>query len=312
MCRQLHIIFFRRLLSAGEGRYSIDDMTAMTADSELVQRFRDWLTERGRSASTAHAYAGEVERLAAWRGPEPLTELGSGELRRYLAERSEAGDSPATRNVRLAAIRHFFRWLVRTGAADGNPAADIPVAPVPETAPGSLSRDEVRALLDAVDQNPRDRSILLLVLSTGVRVGEVVRLNRSDLSRDAEGSTLTVRSASGSERTVFPSAQATESVEEYLGARDDDCEAMFVSRLGRRLATRTVQTTFATHFRRAGISGSLRSLRHTFAVHRSQSGMDVSHLHDIMGLKLSKAAREYRQTQPDKLRQVASETEERY
>lgn len=287
-------------------------MTSVKTNQQLTRQFRDWLTDRGRSASTVDTYTAEVERLAAWVEPESLADLRPAALRRYFAQRADAGDSPATHNVRLAAIRQFCRWLVRSGTAEANAAADIPARAVAGEKVECLSRSGVRALLAAVGANVRDRTVLLLVLSTGVRVGELVRLNRADLKTDGEGSELAVRTAEGSERTVYPSAQATESLREYLGGRDDECEAMFVSRAGGRLAARTVQTTFARYFRRAGIPGSMRTLRHTFAVHRSQSGMDVSYLQDIMGLKSPQSARIYRQADPDKVREVALRTEERY
>jgi site-specific recombinase XerD len=286
-------------------------MHATLPNQDLTERFGEWLIGQGRSALTTQAYRAELERLAAWAEPAQLPDLQPAHIRRYLSRGRRRGDSPATRNVRLAAIRKFWTWLVSAALVDRNAAAEIPVIRVARAEVEYLSRRSVRALLSALDGRPRDEAIFLVVLTTGVRVGELVPMDQHDVRR-ARGEISIAVKGDEPPRTVYPSQQAGDALDAYLVSRDDDEEALFVSRRRERLAARTIQGAFARHFRRAGVAGSLRAVRHTFAVHRTQSGMEAHHLQELMGYKTLQSAEIYQETVPHDVREVARQTEERY
>jgi site-specific recombinase XerD len=98
----------------------------------------------------------------------------------------------------------------------------------------------------------------------------------------------------------------------YLDSRRDEAIPLFISRAQARLAPRTIQASFAVHFRRAGVEGSVQTLRYTFGVHRSQSGVESHELQELMGYRAFASTKVYRTTDPTRLREIARRTEERY
>jgi site-specific recombinase XerD len=292
-------------------RYNAAAMLTDSYNRGLTEMFAEWLVGEGRADLTAQTYAAELQRLAAWAGPERLSDLDAMQLSRYLRSCRRRGDSPATRNLRLAAIRKFWAWLVLRGIVEQNAASDIPVMRVERGHVSYLPRAAVRALLAALAGNARDTAIFLMVLTTGVRVRELVPMDRDDVEWERAGVSVQVR-GDDPVRTVYPSRQAELALGSYLQGRDDPEVALFVSRRGRRLAARSIQGAFAKHFGRAGIAGSLRTVRHTFAVYRTRSGMDPHYLQELMGFKTLQSAHIYHEVDPEELREVARQTEERY
>ncbi len=287
-------------------------MTRVPACDDPIAAFGRWLTREGRSPGTVRTYCSEIGALEAWAAPTPLSELAAGDLERYLRERLEGGASPSSHNVRVAALRAFYEWYsAGAGRRRGNIAAGLKTMAVAEGETAHLSRDAVRALLGVLEGNLRDTAIMLLVLSTGIKVSELVAADRDDLRYGEEGVELLIKRA-GEWLPVYPSAQASDALKAYLASRNDDNEALFVSRNGRRLAVRTIQGGFARHFKAAGLKGSLRTLRHTFGVHRSEAGMELSHVQRLLGLRTARSVERYRLSQSQDLRAAARYTEQRY
>jgi site-specific recombinase XerD len=286
-------------------------MRVESLNQDLLKQFTDWLVGEEHSPLTTSAYTAELERLATWAAPSLLSDLEPAQLTAYLKRGRRRGDTRATRNVRLAAMRKFWGWLVSIGVVEQNAALDIPILRVTRTGVEHLSRGAVRALLTALHGHVRDTSIFLLVLTTGVQVRELVPMDRQDVTPVREGVAIEVRGADPV-RTVYPSRQAEHSLDEYIDLREDDEPALFVSRRRRRIAARTIQSAFARHFRRARVAGSLRSVRHTFAVHRTQAGMRARQLQDLMGYKTLLSTEVYQEAVPADLQEAARMTEERY
>ncbi len=218
------------------------------------------------------AYTFELEHLSSWAGGRSLARLDEEDLSSYLDSRAEASDTAATHNVRVAALRKFCGWMAREGLTRGNASTELHGRPAERPAVQYLPREAVRRLLEVLYGHTRDTAIFLLVLSTGLRLMELVRLDRPDFEPDGQGAQVEVHAPRGLLRTVYPSHQATEAVVSYLDTREDEAPPLFLSRAGARLAPRSVQGSFATHFREAGVNGSMQTLRHTFGVHRAQSG----------------------------------------
>jgi len=287
-------------------------MMQSTVSEDLISAFGQWLTREGRSPSTVRTYCAELGLLSAWAAPASLADLAPADLDRYVRAADERGASPATHNVRVAALRAFFGWWARTaGGKPENIAAHLGTV---EAEPGEtphLSREAIRALLAVLEGNLRDTAIMLLLLSTGVRVSELVAADRDDVEETEHGVEITIR-APGHQMKVYPSEQASEALLAYLASRKDRNKALFVTRSGRRLAVRSVQAAFARHFRAAGVKGSLRTFRHTFGVHRAAAGMEMGHVQRLLGLRTARSVERYRPETPQDLRMAARQTEEHY
>jgi site-specific recombinase XerD len=287
-------------------------MTQSTLSEDLISAFGHWLTSEGRSPRTVRTYSSELGSLSAWAAPASLAELAPADLGRYVQAGDERGASPATHNVRVAALRAFFGWLASTsGGEQRNIACDLRTLEAEASQTPHLSRKAIRSLLVVLEGNLRDTAIMLLLLSTGVRVSELVAADREDVEETEEGMEIAI-DASGHELTVYPSEQASDALLAYLASRDDLNEALFVARTGQRLAPRTVQASFARHFKAAGVEGSLRTFRHTFGVYRAAAGMEMGHVQRLLGLRTARSVERYRPQGQEDLRTAARDTEEQY
>ena len=273
-------------------------------NDRLILAFQAFLESQGRSQLTVRTYASEVERLSHWVGPGSLSDLGPAELGAYLMQGIESGDTPGTHNVRVAAIKKFCGWLVEAGLARSSAASDLHGQRAARPPVQYLPREAVRELLAVLAGNIRDTAIFLLLLSTGVRLREMVSLDREDFAPEDAGGQVAVRSSAGGARLVYPSDQAIDALLTYLRSRADRELPLFISRFGSRLAPRTVQGSFAIHFRRAGVPGSIQILRHTFGVQHAQSGVDSHDLQELMGYRTPESTRVYRTADRSRLREL--------
>lgn len=282
------------------------------SEDDLIAAFEEWLLDEGRSARTVRTYSSEIGSLRRWVAPASLSELALADLASYVQARDERGNSPATHNVRVAALRAFFGWRANTsGGEQADIASDLRTSTVSKSETCSLPREAIRALLAVLAGNLRDTAIMLLLLSTGIRVSELVEANRDDLGETGGGIELTIKH-SDHELMVYPSEQACDALLAYLASREDSNQALFVARTGQRLAVRTLQASFARHFRAAKVGGSLRAFRHSFGVHRAAAGMEMGHLQQLLGLRTSQSVERYRPDGRENLRAAARNTEEPY
>jgi site-specific recombinase XerC len=249
-----------------------------------VARFLDDLTAgRGFSPKTAEAYRRDLEAWMAFlRGRHggklpKVDDLRTGHVTLYLAGLSKRGLAARTLARHLAALRSFARWLGRHGHEAGW-AAGIKGPRLPRPVPAFLTEAETDRLfrLDFGDGEAalRDRALLELFYATGIRLAELVGLDR-DEALDMERGQLRVRGKGNRERIVPFGRAAAAAVSAYREATDANAVAdrdgrpLFLGRGGERIAPRTVQRLVARHLARvadrAGLSPHL--LRHTVATH---------------------------------------------
>jgi len=194
---------------------------------------------------------------------------------------------------KLSAIRSYLRYLSREGAIESNPAVAMSRARRPRRLPRALSRDEVTGLLSASGGNSaqalRDHAILELLYSSGIRLSELVGLDVEDYSPGL--GSVRVFGKGAKERMAPVGSKAAAAIDRYLaGARPAllggcDCQALFVSRLGRRLSGRSVERMMKKHLMKAGLPGKAtpHSMRHSFASHLMDSGADLRAVQELLG-----------------------------
>ncbi len=224
-------------------------------------------------------------------------------LRRYVASLSARGQAPSTVARKLAAVRALFRVQTQLGRMQQNPA-DLVVAPKrPKTLPRVLKREEVELLLDRIPAmtplQQRDRALLELAYSSGLRAEELVSLEVGAIDFDAE--TVRVEGKGGKTRLVPVGEHALAAVARYLERsrpalrteRGDgpaaQREAMFLSKTGRRLSTSDVRRRLRTWTRvTQGRAPALaqahpHTLRHSFATHLLEGGADLRSIQELLG-----------------------------
>ena len=286
-------------------------------------RIDAWLrhleTERRLSPNTLSAYRRDLQSLLGFarRHSIRIEEMDSAAVRRFVSECKRRGGrrrpgrrappplSPRSVARRLSAVRCFFAWLLRSRVIGSNPAADVQAPKPKRRLPSTLDVDLMKSLLEPggsdddsaqpsdteVDERDplivRDRAILELFYSSGLRLAELVGLNFVDL--DTDDRTVRVIGKGDKTRVVPVGRDALEALRAWLAIRGRMAEpeetAIFVSRRGTRLARRTVQQRVKLWAQRRGTPVGVHPhmLRHSFASHLLESSSDLRAVQELLG-----------------------------
>ncbi|HRV60288.1 MAG: tyrosine recombinase [Solirubrobacterales bacterium] len=262
---------------------------------EALTLFQRDLTAAGTAPRSMAAYGRDLEQLRVWavgRGLEP-DQVGHKDLRRYAATLSAAGRAPATVARKLAAIRSFYGFLLRTGRVGQNPA-DLVSAPRRKAKlPQVLTSEQMAGMLDAVPaETPldlRDRAMFELAYSCGLRSEEVLTLTVDSIDFDDE--LIRVLGKGSKHRLVPVGEPARLAVETYL-TRSRPClvvdpaeRTLFLSRNGRPLSASDLTRRLAIRMREAAAAGGVspHALRHSFATHLLEGGADLRTIQELLG-----------------------------
>ncbi len=270
---------------------------------EAIDRYLQYLEiERGRSQRTIENYQHYLKRLGDFAGEIKVTDINADMIRRYrlwlnrLA--SGRGDdlSRLTQNYHLIALRNFLKYCLKVGIP-ALPPDQIELAKVVRKQISFLTYDEVERLVSmpAADTlaGVRDRAIMELLFSSGLRVSELVGLNRSHINLKRRE--FMVRGKGQKDRPIFISDQAADWLQKYLDKRSDNLEALFISVSANhqaktdgnynRLTARSVQRLVQKYALLAGITKhvSPHSLRHGFATDLLMNGADLRSVQTLLG-----------------------------
>ncbi len=266
--------------------------SAAAALDALVSRYLRGLTvERRLSPNTVEGYARDLASLLDWcaaQGIAGAADLGPAEVRRWLAGEHRRGLGARSLQRRLSAARNWFEWLVDEDVVGRNPAADLR-APRPERRlPKVLDPDAMARLLeidgdDALSR--RDRAIMELLYSSGLRLAEVTAADITDL--DARDATIRVTGKGAKTRVVPVGTQALGALRRWLEVRRaaPGEHALFTGRGGERLSRRAVQVRVQRWGERQRIAQRIHPhlFRHSFATHVLESSGDLRAVQELLG-----------------------------
>ena len=272
---------------------------------QQTKEFLEYLEiERGRAAKTVENYRHYLDRFFSFLADKIAKEVGDlriGDMTeerirefRIWMNRQDPPLSMATQNYHVIAIRMLLKYFSRQGI-ESVPVERVELAKHPERQVDFLEHDEVERLLEAPSGNnlraKRDRAILEVLYSTGLRVSELVRLNVDSVNM--EKGEFAVRGKGGKIRPVFLSERAKERLKDWIEARKNIIdEALFVS-ISRskskdtsRITPRTVQRMVKKYATKAGIVGKdvhPHTLRHSFATDLLRNGADLRSVQALLG-----------------------------
>lgn len=218
-----------------------------------VERFLRYLgVERQLSPITLTNYQRQLEALIALAddaGLKSWQQCDAAQVRSFAVRSRRAGLGPASLALRLSALRSFFDWMVSQGELAANPAKGIAAPKIPRHLPKNIDVDDVNRLLDIDLNDPlavRDRAMLEVMYGAGLRLSELVNLDIQHL--DLESGEVWVMGKGSKERRLPIGRNAVAWIEHWLDLRglfggDDD--ALFLSKLGKRISARNVQKRFA-------------------------------------------------------------------
>lgn len=264
--------------------------------------FLDYLTfERNVSPNTISAYRDDLESFTNFLCNDYLT-LGRDQLdlrridhlavRSYLAHLSRRKLSRSSVARHLSALRTFFKYLVREGVADANPARTVATPKREKHLPAVLQTSDIALLLEQPDTSTtlgiRDAAWIELLYASGLRISELTGIDLDDV--ELRGRLVKVRGKGSKERIVPFGTKAETAIRAYLAARgelirDIEEQAMFVNYRGERITTRSIRRLFDGYVRdaslRAGVSP--HTLRHSFATHLLNAGADLRGIQELLG-----------------------------
>ena len=280
------------------------------AATAWIERFRRYLAaERRCSPHTLAAYTRDLQTLVSYcdrTGLESWSAVDSGHLRSFAARLHAGGLGPRSIQRRLSAVRTFYEFLQREAhalrkEADGderhevarirsNPGQDVRAPKAARRLPQTLDADQMARLLEIPAGEPfatRDRAIMELLYSSGLRLAEIVGLDLGHL--DLPDRTVHVLGKGSKARVVPVGRVALRAIEQWLSERAALARpgesALFVGRLGRRLGRRAVELRVAYWARRQGVAAHVypHLFRHSFASHLLESGAELRGVQELLG-----------------------------
>lgn len=295
------------------------NMTSQVAD--YISLFLKWLeVEKGYSSHTVNAYKRDVGEFFLFIGEiNNLKDLDPLLIRSYVYQLNRRNKS-STVARKLSALRSFFRFLVREGITKRDPVSAVSMPKQGKYIPVFLTVDEMFSLLEEPGENDtfaeRDKAIMEMLYSTGMRVAELASLNLDRINY--ETGIIRVMGKGGKERLVPVGSTARQKLKEYLPQRESviqarvmrgkkmEKDAVFLNGRGGRLSVRSIERIVSHYASRAGITARVtpHSLRHSFATHLLEMGADLRSVQELLGHASLSTTQKYTHLNVDHLMEV--------
>jgi integrase/recombinase XerC len=249
--------------------------------------------ERRLSPHTLENYYRDLQHLQAYCDSIDISDwaaLDSYGVRGYVAWRHRKGISGRSLQRELSALRSFYNFLLREKVVGGNPGVGVPAPKVEKRLPHALDVDQTARLLEIHDDSPlalRDKAILELFYSSGLRLAELISLDLDSIDRG--DATVRVTGKGEKTRVVPVGRQALKALADWLKERGrfaaPEQRALFISKGGKRLSPRSVQKRLRQWAIKQGLTTSVHPhmLRHSFASHILESSGDLRAVQELLG-----------------------------
>lgn len=299
-------------------------MTFQEALTEFLQHLK---YERNMSPHTLRNYESDLEQFRQFlfgiekRDDIPVEQIDRLTIREWMASLHAAGKKKASIARKLASLRTLFQFLIREGKLESNPAKMVATPKIERKLPNHLSMEDAVRFIETPDANTdlgrRDRAILEFLYATGIRVGELVSIDLTDI--DLRERMVRVLGKRRKERIVPFHEHALQALMHYLTesrpvflnnspvtVRDD--KACFLNYQGTRITTRSVGRMIDKYIKQCADVHKIspHSLRHTFATHMLDSGADLRDIQELLGHARLSTTQIYTQVSMEKMIDVYS------
>lgn len=276
----------------------------------LLEDFLIYLKkEKGYSLHTIHSYRIDIsefiEFLKDRKGGKSLLKTTRRDVVDFLGHLLKYGYHHASAARKLSSVKSFFKFLYRQGLIRINPALDIKTPKLPKRLPKFLTQAQVQEVLDKFSLSKRDKAILELLYSCGLRASELVGLNINDI--DFFNEEIKVMGKGGKERIVPFGEKAKRALKEYLEeVKEKGSKAVFLNKRGERLSTRSLQRIvnriLSALADASGINPHI--FRHSFATHLLERGCDLRAVQELLGHSSLATTQFYAHLTPERLKEI--------
>jgi integrase/recombinase XerC len=292
-----------------------------------IKRYKSYLVaERNYSEHTVRAYMTDLtqfmnflkkNRLPADTRNIDITKIEEIDIREFIG-RLYNKNSKASISRKLTSIRNFLEFLIREGKIASNSAKLVPIPKGERRTPAFLTVDEVFVLVEKPDDNEvlgvRDRAILELLYSSGLRVSELNGIKTGDT--DLTSSFVKVLGKGGVERIVPIGSKAINAIKYFLEKRNElapKVDYLFINSRGGRLSVRSIARIVKKYANLSGIPKNISPhvLRHTFATHLLGSGADLRAIQEMLGHKSLSTTQRYTHASIEKIMEIYDKTHPR-
>ncbi len=282
-----------------------------------IERFLNYLTvEKGLSVNTIEAYKNDIYKFRDYlnkKGKE-ITKFEKDDLLSYINTLRDLGVQTSTLARNISSLRSLCRFMLMEGIIDDDPIENISTPRGWKRIPRVIGVDEVYELLNSAHGEKlslRDRAILEIIYSSGLRVSEVVNIKLTDINFDA--GFITVRGKGSKERVVPVSEMALQTVKRYINElrpsilRKKNSPLLFLAKGGKHMTRQRVWQLIKRYSKGLSISISPHTLRHCFASHLLDGGADLRALQKMLGHADISTTQIYTKVTPERLKKVHRE-----
>ncbi len=263
---------------------------------KLLIEFKDFLfSEKNASINTVTAYERDIKSFFSFLDKKNLFDINPKDIRKWLLNLNKKGLKRTTISRKLSSLKSFFKYLIRAGHTNKNPAEPISFPLRSKPLPKSLTTKEVFKVLDENPRNDfigiRDKAIIEILYSTGIRVSELVGINIDDINFNLD--IIKVRGKGKKERIVPFGQKAKEALLRYMDERKilikkackNDEKALFLNIQAGRLSQRSIQRMIAKRGLILSIHSKLTPhvFRHSMATHLLEHGADLRSIQKLLG-----------------------------
>ena len=275
---------------------------------ERINEFKSYLMyEKMFSSNTVNSYVRDLEEFNSFLESEYIKHVTYKDIRSYLAHMYNKKYSSRTISRKLSAIRSFYKYEVNKGVIRDNPCLLISNPKVEKKLPNYLSYNEIETMLEVPDtfknNSLRDKLIIEILYSTGIRVSELVNIKVKDI--DFYNNQILILGKGNKERYVIFGNTLKDMLKEYISIKSDS-EYLITNKYNKKMSTRSIEEIVKKIVKIDGIKNKVtpHTIRHTFATHMLNEGADLRVVQELLGHENLKTTEVYTHVSNERLRSV--------
>lgn len=293
----------------------------MNSSEYYIELFLTYMkSERGATVNTLRAYQKDLRQFLSFIREDNLEiyDISRDNVRNFIILLTESRYNKNSIIRKLSTLRRFYTFMVKRGFMKENPLVSLFSPKQEKVLPNFLTQAEMERLIENIPLDDplgiRDRAIIEMLYSTGVRIGELVQLNVYDVRDNRQ---ILIKGKGNKERIVFLGDYAIESLRRYLEEvrpkliKDIREKALFLSRFGTRLTCRSIERMMEKYGIQLGKDISPHTIRHSFATHLLENGADLRAVQELLGHSDLSTTQKYTHITLERLKEIYKKTHPR-